>query len=154
MPRKHSRRSMKGSGFLDGITSSLSSLTNSMKNTTSSLGTSLKNSTSSWGNSLTSLGDKLKKSVPSVGSSVPITTPTTTGVSPVPSYTAPRGGKKRWGGSKKMRGGDFTDNTPTTGLAFHAAPFSGETARPNTIVGGKTRKRRKHHKRSKSHRRR
>ena len=139
MPRKHSRRSMMG-GFDFG--SFTNSLTNSFNNTTASLG-----------NKASSFTDKLKKSVPSFGSSVPTTT--TPVVSSVPSYTPKTyGGKKRWGGSKKMRGGNFTDNTPTTGLAFHAAPFSGETARPNTIVGGKTRKRRKHHKRSKSHRRR
>ena len=53
------------------------------------------------------------------------------------------GGKKRSCKSKKMRGGSFTDNTPTSGLAFNAAPFSGETARPNTWVGGKTKKRSK-----------
>ena len=39
-----------------------------------------------------------------------------------------------------MRGG-FKDNTPTTGLAAHAAPFSGPTAQPQTIVGGRTRRR-------------
>ena len=88
MPRKHSRRSMKGSGFLDGVTSSLSGL-----------GNSLQSSTSSWGSSLTSLGDKFKKSVPSLGSSAPSST--TPGVSSVPSLTPSSGGKKRWGGSKK-----------------------------------------------------
>ena len=98
------------------------------------------------------MGNKLKQTVSSVGSSA--TSFTSPPVSPTPSYPAATGGKKRWGGSKKMRGGNFTDNTPTTGLAFHAAPFSGETARPNTIVGGKTKKRRRHSKRSKSHRRR
>jgi hypothetical protein len=64
---------------------------------------------------------------------------TANGYNGTPGY----GGKKRRRKSRKMRGGNFTDNTPTTGLAFHAAPFSGETARPNTWVGGKTRKRRK-----------
>ena len=137
MPRKHSRRSMKG-GFLEGLTNSLSGLTNSLSNTTSSWGNSLKNTTSSW-------GDKLKKSIPSVGSSS-----SSTSVSSVPSYTPRVGGRKR----RSMRGGDFIANTPTTGLAFHAAPFSGETARPNTWVGGKTKKRRKHSKRTKSHRKR
>ena len=144
MPRKHSRRSMKG-GLFEGLTSSLSGLGNSLTTTTSSWGDSLKNTTSSW-------GDKLKKSVPSFGSSS--SSSTLPSVSPTPSYPATSGGRKRRCRSKKMRGGDFSDYTPTTGLAFHAAPFSGETARPNTWVGGKTRKHRKHHKRSKSHRRR
>ena len=135
MPKKYSRRSMKG-GFDFG------SFTSSLSNSLTGFGNSLQSTASSWGN-------KLKQSVPTSGSSS-----TFPPVSPTPSYTATTGGKKRRSGSKKMRGGNFTDNTPTTGLAFNAAPFSGETARPNTIVGGKTRKRRKHHKRSKSHRRR
>jgi hypothetical protein len=127
---------MKG-GFFEGLTNSLtnslSELGNSLSNTTSSLGNSLKNTT-------TSMTNKLKSSMDSTST---------------PSYSAPPrsyGGKKRRCRSKKMRGGDFTDNTPTSGLAFHAAPFSGETARPNTWVGGKTKKRRRHSKRSKSHR--
>ena len=145
MPRKNSKRRMKG-GFLEELSSSLSGWT-----------TSLKNTTSSW-------SDKIKKSVPSLGASSPSAAHTPVSSTPVSSTpvsstpvstSAPpsSGGKKRWGGSKKMRGG-YSDNTPTTGLAFNAAPFSGDTARPNTWVGGKTKKRRKHNKRSKSHRRR
>ena len=45
------------------------------------------------------------------------------------------GGKKR----RYIKGG-FTDNTPTSGLASHAAPFSGLTAGPKTIVGGRKNK--------------
>jgi hypothetical protein len=41
-----------------------------------------------------------------------------------------------------MKGG-FKDNTPTTGLAVYAAPFSGSTAQPHNWVGGRTKKR--HH---------
>jgi len=48
------------------------------------------------------------------------------------------GGRKQ--GSRRMKGG-FNDNTPTSGLAAHAAPFSGVTAKPHTLVGGKTRRR-------------
>jgi hypothetical protein len=125
---------MKG-GFFEGLTDSLSKLGNSLSNTTSSLGNSLKNTT-------TSMTNKLKSSMSSTST---------------PSYSTPPrsyGGRKRRSGSKKMRGGNFTDNTPTSGLAFHAAPFSGETARPNTWVGGKTKKRRRHSKRSKTQRKR
>ena len=42
---------------------------------------------------------------------------------------------------KSMKGG-YNANSPTTGLATTAAPFSGPTAQPQTIVGGRTRKRR------------
>jgi hypothetical protein len=70
-----------------------------------------------------------------------------------PSYTQQMG-RSTYGGkisrkhSRRMRGG-FKDNTPTTGLAAHAASFSGVTAKPHTLVGGKTRKNRK----SRRHRR-
>jgi hypothetical protein len=49
------------------------------------------------------------------------------------------GGKKSK--SKKNMKGGYKDNTPTTGLAAHAAPFSGPTAKPHNWVGGKTRRR-------------
>jgi len=57
------------------------------------------------------------------------------------------GGKTR---RRRMKGG-FKDNTPTTGLASHAAPFSGPTAQADNSVGGRTRKRGR--KGRKSHRR-
>ena len=130
MPRKNSRRSMMGGFDFGSLTSSLSGFGTSLSNQASSLGSSISNQASSMTN-------KVKSSM---------------GSTSTPSLTPRVGGKKRRCRSKKMRGGDFTDNTPTSGLAFNAAPFSGETARPNTIVGGKTKKRRRHSKRSKSHR--
>ena len=48
-----------------------------------------------------------------------------------------------------MRGG-FKDNTPTTGLASHAAPFSGPTAQPHNWIGGRTRRRHRKHRHTKS----
>jgi hypothetical protein len=59
------------------------------------------------------------------------------------------GGKKNKKHTRRMRGG-FTDNTPVTGLAAHAASFSGPTAKPHNLVGGKTRR----HRNSKTNRRR
>jgi hypothetical protein len=123
---------MKG-GFLEGLSNSLSSGLSSLSNKAASLGDSIKNTT-------TSMTNKLKSSMSSTS------TPSSSYSAPPRSY----GGKKR----RSMRGGNFTDNTPTTGLAFHAAPFSGETARPNTWVGGKTKKRRRKSKRSKTQRKR
>lgn len=52
------------------------------------------------------------------------------------------GGKRSRQNTRRMKGG-FKDNTPTTGLAAHAASFSGKTAQPHNLVGGKTRKNRK-----------
>jgi hypothetical protein len=112
---------------------------------------SLSSGLSSLSNEAASLGDSIRKKFESMSSpSTPhYSAPSSNYLTPPPrSY----GGKKRR--SKKMRGGDFTDNSPTTGLAFHAAPFSGETARPNTWVGGKTKKRRRNSKRSKTQRKR
>jgi len=142
MPRKYSRRNMKGGFDFNSLTSSLTSGWNSLSQNSKSWWEKLKSpTTSSTGSSYGSTGSSYG-STGSTSYSTPSSSYSTPGT---PSY----GGRKRRHRSRKMRGGNFTDNTPTTGLAFHAAPFSGETARPNTIVGGKTRKRRKH---VKSHR--
>ena len=74
---------------------------------------------------------------------------------PPPSSTYPSsfsansyGGKRRKRRSRRMRGG-YSDNVSMTNLASRAAPFSGETARPQSYVGGRRTKRRCHtHKRS------
>ena len=134
MPRRHRhrRRTMKG-GFFDAL--------------------------SSWGSSISqgasNIWDKTKNAASSATSGL-TGTPSST-YSPAPSYpsapttpyqpmtTSTYGGRTR---RRRMRGG-FKDNTPTTGLAAHAASFSGITAPPHNLVGGKTRKRRGR----KSHRR-
>ena len=129
MPKKYSRRSMKG-GMFEGLTSGWDSF--------KGLGLG------AWEKLMGSDKDEYK-STPYYGTANGYNgtangyNGTANGYNGTPGY----GGKKRRRKSRKMRGGNFTDNTPTTGLAFHAAPFSGETARPNTWVGGKTRKRRK-----------
>jgi hypothetical protein len=68
----------------------------------------------------------------------------TTSYSTTPSYdtsstatTSSYGGKNK---SRRMKGG-YKAHTPTTGLASHSSSFSGNTAKPHTWVGGKTRKR-------------
>jgi hypothetical protein len=59
-------------------------------------------------------------------------------------YGDTSGTTQTYGGKSKkrrtMRGG-YKSYTPTTGLAGHGASFSGQTAKPHTLVGGKTRKR-------------
>lgn len=54
---------------------------------------------------------------------------------------------------KKQRGG-FHPNETSSRLALNAMPFSGKTAEPQVWLGGKTRKRRKNKRRSKSHKKR
>ena len=68
----------------------------------------------------------------------------------VPAYGGRRRRRKsrRTRKSRRMRGG-YSDNVSMTNLASRAAPFSGETARPQAYVGGRRTKRRCHtHKRS------
>lgn len=54
---------------------------------------------------------------------------------------------------KKQRGGVHPSET-SSHLALNAMPFSGKTAEPQVWLGGKTRKRRKNKRRSKSHKKR
>ena len=139
MPRRH--RKMRKGGFLGFGEDSTSSDPNS--STMDSLGNTL----SGWGSSISqgasSAWEKTKNATSGAYNSVTGSTPT-----PTPSYGM--GGRKR---SKKMRGG-FSDYTATSGLAAHASPVSDiQTAKPNTWVGGRTRKHRRHsrkHRHSKS----
>lgn len=116
MPRRHRHRhrTMKG-GFWDTL--------------------------SSWGSSISqgasSAWDKTKNAASGLtgSTSSTYTPPATT----QPMTTSTFGGKHRRS-RRHMRGG-FQDNTPTTGLAAHAASFSGPTSQPQTIVGGRTRRR-------------
>ena len=75
---------------------------------------------------------------------------------PAPTYTSAYipalGGRKRR--SRISKRGGYSANTPLSGLASSAASFSGKTAQPHTMVGGKTRRRRRHsHTKSCKHRR-
>jgi hypothetical protein len=126
MPRRYRHKTMKG-GFFDNISSTLSG----------------------WGSSLTegasSIWGETKKATSSLTNSSPSTTtsslmPTTS--TTIPTTTSTYGGKHRKlrRSRRHMRGG-FEDNIPITGLSAHAAPFSGPTAQPHNLVGGKTRRR-------------
>ena len=56
-------------------------------------------------------------------------------------------GSNTGGRKTKRKHGGYTGNTPTTGLAEKASPVSGlQTAKPHTLVGGKTKRHRKHSK--------
>ena len=136
MPRRH-RKTMKG-GFLDTLTNWGSSLTQSASN----LWEKTKQATSSLSSSATSNNSPPSYATPSNNSPPSYATPTNN--SP-PSY----GGKTRR--KRRMRGG-FKDNTTSSSLAANSASFSGETAKPHNLVGGRTRRHKKRGK--KSHRRR
>ena len=130
MPRRHRSKTMKGGFFED-----------------------LSNTFSNWGSSLSqgasSVWQKTKDTTSSLTGSTPSTSYTNN------SYQSPRStsayGGKHSRRRRLMRGG-FKDNTPTTGVASHAAPISGvSTANAHNWVGGRTRRRGR--KGGKSHRR-
>ena len=151
MPRRH--RKMKKGGFLgfgdSSSTTSGSSMFGSLGSTLSGWGSTVSQDTSNLGSSLSQgvsgLWNKTKNATSGLTSSY--------GSTPVPTtYGTPMGGRKRT--KRHMRGGNFKDNTPTTGLAAHAFPISGvKTAQPHNLVGGRTKKHHKHrHSKSRRHR--
>ena len=119
MPRRHRNR-MKG-GFLDSLKSWGSSLWNKTKNATASL-TGINESNEPNENSYSSKPNENSYSSTENDTEQPSN-----------SY----GGKSK---KCRMKGG-LKGCTPTTGLASHGASFSGPTAKPHTMVGGKTKKR-------------
>ena len=111
---------------------------------------------SEWGSSISSsatgLWQKTKDATAGLTGSTDTSTSSTFTPAPTTSVQPMvTGGKTK---RRRMRGG-FKDYTPT-GLASHAASFSGQTAKPHNLVGGRTKKRRhrKHrHTKSCRHRR-
>ena len=134
MPRRH--RKMKKGGLLGFGESNPNDYSSSDSGSGSGMFGSVGSTLSGWGSSISdtasSAWDKTKSATSGAYDSA---TGTTT-----PSTTSTFGGKRKR--SRKMRGG-FSDNTPTTGLAYHASPISGiKSAQPHNLVGGKTKKRR------------
>ena len=115
MPRRHRHKTMKG-GFLEDISNTLSGWGSSLSEGASSMWSKTKNATSGLTNSTASTSSY----------QAPMSTSTYGG----------RHTRRR----RHMRGG-YKDNTPTTGLAAHAASFSGKTAQPHNWVGGRTKRR-------------
>jgi hypothetical protein len=126
MPRRHRNRTMKG-GFLD----TLSEWSSSISQGASNLWQKTKDATSN----LTGTSQSTQYTTSS--SILPTTTSTT------PTY----GGKTR---RRRMKGG-FHDNISTTNLASNAAPFSGPTAKPHDLVGGKSRKNKRKSRKHRKH---
>lgn len=117
-------------GFLDNISNTLTEWGSSISQGASSIWEKTKNATSNLTNSssLTSYGNTTTQSTPMT--------------------TSTYGG--RYSKRRRHRGG-FKDNTPTTGIAVSAASFSGQTAKPNTIIGGKTKRHKKSGKKTRRH---
>ena len=134
------RRTMKG-GFLDTLTNWGTKLSQGASNLIQKAKQATVNMTSA--NSTTSY-------VPPATSYTPTASPTVTPAVQQQSVSTTYGGRTRRR-RRHMKGG-FRDNTPTTGIAEHAAPFSGPTAQPHTMVGGKTRHHKKKGSRSRKHR--
>jgi len=111
MPGKHSQRRKLRGGFLEFL----------------------------WGKKETPTSS-LTTPMSTTSMSTPMPSTTSMSTTPMSSLNTTRtdrfGGKSR---SRRMRGG-FESNTPTTGLAVYAAPFSGPTAEPHTKVGGRSRR--------------
>lgn len=127
MPRKI-RRSKKGGmfGFNEPKTG-LAAVEESVENTVTDLGNRASNTVSGIKKSFSDWWNNDNQSIFAPSQ---------------PSY----GGRKRT--SRRKHRGGFKANTPSTGLAAHAGSFSGSpTAQPHNLVGGRTRRRRRHSKR-------
>lgn len=133
MPRKYTRK-MKG-GFLEGLWEK----TKDALKKTQGAATDAYNKSGLSGTTSTSYTPPVPAptTLPSASSNSSAPTP-----APMPALT-PVGGKTRRRRRRRHMKGGFKDNSPTTGLVVHAAPFSGSTAQPHNWVGGRTKKR--HH---------
>ena len=153
MPKRH--RKMKKGGFL-GFGESTPTDSSSGSSMFGSIGDTLSGWGSSISNSASSAYNKTKNAVTGSTSSPYTPTPTTTPPAPATSSTGYFGGRmSRRKRSRKMRGG-YSDNIAINGLAASAAPISDiKSSQPLNIVGGRTRKHRRHrHGKSCKHRRR
>jgi len=118
--------STQSNGWLSSLTQGATNLWNKTKNAATNATSSLSSYTSS---SAPNYAQTTAMGTPNYSQQMTTTSPN--------NYQ--QGGKTK---KRRMKGG-FKDNTPTTGLAAHAAPFSGPTAQPHNWVGGKTRRHRR-----------
>ena len=143
MHKKHrtTRKNMKGAGWFDNMWYSLkqgtSDFWNKTKNATSGLTSSF--STTSPTNYSSSTNGYQQMSTP-YQTQGPTNYQANYGNQT--SINQGFGGKRGTTRKRHLRGG-YTDNTPTTGLAITAAPFSGPTAQPHNWIGGKSRRKNK-----------
>ena len=126
MTRRHKTR-RGGAGLWDSLNSSLST---------------------AWGQTKKDASDAYAYTANSIS---PGSAPAPTYTSAPSTYTPVLGGRKRR--SRRSKRGGYSANTPMSGLASSAASFSGKTAQPHSLVGGKTRRRRHSHTKSCKHKR-
>jgi hypothetical protein len=154
----------KGGGILDSLKETFSNWSTKISQSASNAWNQTKKATgiNGTGTSYTPQQPSYSSVVPpnnsySTSSSTPSTSTSTSTSSMPPNYTT-YGGKrhpnKKRNKTYKKRGGSLHDNISLTNIASNAAPFSGETARPHTMVGGPVRmlggsKSKKNHKKSK-----
>lgn len=135
---RHRRKTMKG-GFLEGLfgTSNTSSTYQPEGNSWYS---GISNTLSDW-------KDKISRSTSSTNDTTNYT-PSTNDTTNDNNNQYQQAGKTK---KRKIKGG-FVASKSVSGLAANSASFSGQTAKPHTWVGGKTRKSscRKKHKHIKS----
>lgn len=138
MPRKH-KKLRGGEGIVNSLGQTFSNLGSSISRGVKDAWGKLSNSNQNTSSYQTYQPQQTNYSYPSQ--------PTT------PYY--PTGGKKtrRRNSKRKYKcGGSYKDNTSLTNLASHAASFSGKTAQPLNLVGGKTNRRRRSGKQTKRRR--
>ena len=116
MVRRSKRHSKRGGGLWDTITSGTQSMVESAKKS----------------------AQKISTPTPPPASLTPAPAPPP----PPPASTiaasqVPMGGRRRY-----KKGGSYHSNYSRTNLASSAAPYSGKSASPQVIIGGRTRKRR------------
>ena len=99
---------------------------------------------SSWSMSMPSLSNPFASKDPkdSYTSSPPASSGM--GYSQAPASTGYGFGGRKGKRRRSMRGGNYSDYTPTTGLAANAASVSGVPTASAQLVGGRTRRRRRH----------
>ena len=124
MVRRSNRHFKRGGGMWDSLTTGAADAWKKTKDSASSLGRSAQSSPP-------------PPPLPPPQSS-------TMAAASVPSNDTTMGGRRR----RRHRGGSCHANTSRTNLASTAAPYSGQSASPQIIVGGRTRKRRCNHKKS------
>jgi len=108
-----------------------------------------------WWNSISNTLSDAKNKVVSVlpGSSQPAPYVAPPPYTPPPTYTPPPLGGKRRRRSRKNKRGGYSASMSTNNLASSAASFSGKTAQPLNIVGGRTKRRRVRNGKTRRHRR-
>lgn len=157
--RKYNLR-RKGGGFFDSLKETFSNWSTKISQSASNAWNQTKKATgiNGTGTSYTPQQPSYSSVVPPNNSySTSSSTPSTSTSSMPPNYTTYGGRRhpnKKRNKTYKKRGGSLHDNISLTNIASNAAPFSGETARPHTMVGGPVRmlggsKSKKNHKKSK-----